>query len=243
MKDSEFIELLNLYLDHEISAEDAARIEAEVQQNPARRRVYQDYCRMQKACTLLAKDYVDQAVATSVPEDRKIAAFEPRRSWGLGVYAGGLAAAAACVALVVLANRSTSVAPIPNAANPVAALTPSTSAPVDVNVQLVAGNSAARTIAQTVTVAAQHSDQRPVFAASPLGMSKGNVSAGTLVAADQPALDARFEWINSMQLSPVRVPADNLRFDAKTDLKADPRTYGPGHLQSDVQNAAFQFQR
>ena len=30
MKDSEFIELLNLYLDHEISAADAVRIEAEV---------------------------------------------------------------------------------------------------------------------------------------------------------------------------------------------------------------------
>ena len=36
MKDNEFIELLNLYLDHEISQEDAARLEAEVQRNPAR---------------------------------------------------------------------------------------------------------------------------------------------------------------------------------------------------------------
>ena len=35
MKDSEFIELLNLYLDHEISTADAARLEAEVQANPA----------------------------------------------------------------------------------------------------------------------------------------------------------------------------------------------------------------
>ena len=30
MKDSEFLELLNLYLDHEISPADAARLEAEV---------------------------------------------------------------------------------------------------------------------------------------------------------------------------------------------------------------------
>ena len=39
MNDSEYIELLNLYLDHEISAADAARLEAEVQSNPARRRI------------------------------------------------------------------------------------------------------------------------------------------------------------------------------------------------------------
>ena len=47
MKDSEFIELLNLYLDHEISVADAARLEAEVQGSPARRRVYREYCQMQ----------------------------------------------------------------------------------------------------------------------------------------------------------------------------------------------------
>jgi hypothetical protein len=60
MKDSEFIELLNLYLDHEISADNAARLEAEVQGNPERRRVYRQYCRMQKACTLLANDFNGQ---------------------------------------------------------------------------------------------------------------------------------------------------------------------------------------
>ena len=36
MKDPEFIELLNLYVDHEITSVDAARLEAEVAQNPAR---------------------------------------------------------------------------------------------------------------------------------------------------------------------------------------------------------------
>ena len=63
MKDSEFTELLNLYLDHEISAADAARLEAEVQINPNRRRVYQEYCRMQKACKLLAHDFACESSA------------------------------------------------------------------------------------------------------------------------------------------------------------------------------------
>src|SRR3954468_590648 len=103
MKDSEFLELLNLYLDHEITPADAARLEAEVQASPERRAVYQDYCRMQKACTLLAKDFVDQ------PADRKVVAFESRHSaWTPGLFAtGGLAVAAACVALVMI-NRSPS---------------------------------------------------------------------------------------------------------------------------------------
>src|SRR5882672_10470880 len=101
MKDSEFLELLNLYLDHEISAADAARLEAEVQANPKRRAVYRDYCRMQKACTMLAKDFADQ------PAERKVVDFEPSRpAWSPGwVAVGGLAAVAACVALV-LVNRA-----------------------------------------------------------------------------------------------------------------------------------------
>ena len=57
MKDSEFIQLLNLYLDHEISGADAARLESEVQTNAARRQIYQQYCRMQKACRMIAADF------------------------------------------------------------------------------------------------------------------------------------------------------------------------------------------
>ena len=57
MKDQEFIELLNLYLDHEISPADAARLEAEVQSNLPRRALYNQYCRMQKACTSLGADF------------------------------------------------------------------------------------------------------------------------------------------------------------------------------------------
>src|SRR6476620_5983664 len=99
MKDSEFTELLNLYLDHEISAADAARLEAEVQSNPARRRVYEDYCRMQKACKMLAQDFASETSEA----DRKIVAFESGANAArnkLGYLTGALAAAAACVAAV-----------------------------------------------------------------------------------------------------------------------------------------------
>jgi hypothetical protein len=81
MNDREFIELLNLYLDHEIAPADAARLEAEVRDNPERRRIYLDYCRMQKACGLLAKDFAKER-----PADR-----QESRSTGFGWAAAGFA--------------------------------------------------------------------------------------------------------------------------------------------------------
>src|SRR5215510_4333714 len=105
MKDSEFIELLNLYLDHEISAADAARLEAEVQSNPSRRRRYQQYCRMQKACKMLAGDF--QATADTAAVDPKVIAFDaeaaaqPRRRSGGYLVALGTAVAASIAIVFV----------------------------------------------------------------------------------------------------------------------------------------------
>jgi len=240
MKDSEFIELLNLYLDHEISAADAARVEAEVQQNPARRRVYQDYCRLQKACTLLAKDYVEQAAATRLPEDQKIVAFEPRRSRSAGVYLGGLAVAAACVALILM-NRSPEIAPqAPVAQSPAA----KTLRVVDVKADSSAlvGESLPRAIAQTVTVAARRGELKPVFTASPLILANGNSNNGAV--AEQDATQAQFEWMKTVQLAPMqRGPLDEFRFEPKASLKPAQRTFGPSRLQAPVENTAWQFQR
>lgn len=108
MNDSEFIEYLNLYLDHEITAADAARLEAEVQRSPERRRIYRDYCRMQKACMLLAKDFNDEAASAAAQVRVPVEVEGARRfSWGTGVWGtAGLFAAVACVAIVFIANRN-----------------------------------------------------------------------------------------------------------------------------------------
>ena len=53
MNDRRFQELLNLYLDHEIAPAEAAELETEVLGNPARRRTYDQYCRLQRGCRLL----------------------------------------------------------------------------------------------------------------------------------------------------------------------------------------------
>ena len=97
MKDREFIELLNLYVDREISAEDALRLESEVVANPKRREVYDQNCRMQKACTMLSQELVE----TSAPADRTIVNFPSHSGWTLGPTALGLAAALACAVGII----------------------------------------------------------------------------------------------------------------------------------------------
>ena len=106
MNDRRFTELLNLYLDHELEPADAAELEAEVMGNPVRRQTYDQYCRLQRACSLLGEKERSHApeyrgFARSLREaERKIAA--PRRSTWSPAYIGGFAATAmaACVAKV-----------------------------------------------------------------------------------------------------------------------------------------------
>ncbi|MGH7996623.1 MAG: anti-sigma factor family protein [Opitutaceae bacterium] len=102
MKDSEFIELLNLYVDQEIDEESARRLEAEVQADPNRRRVYRQYCMMHKACALLANglDLAPEGRLEVIREERTI-----RGSWGW-VAGAGLLAAACFAAVLGLRVRS-----------------------------------------------------------------------------------------------------------------------------------------
>jgi hypothetical protein len=103
MSESKFIELLNLYIDHQISHEEAALLEEEIRHNPERRQTYRQYCRMQRACTLV----LDQCSAPSQRAEREageIVGFQStgrRPRWGY--YAAGLAAAA--IALVAVQQR------------------------------------------------------------------------------------------------------------------------------------------
>ena len=99
MKESKFIELLNLYIDQQISPDDAALLEEEILRNPRRRQIYGEYCRMHRACTMVlernqARNGMEQKVG-------RVVAFEAPHRFRWGHYAAGLAAAA-CVALVAV---------------------------------------------------------------------------------------------------------------------------------------------
>jgi hypothetical protein len=123
MNDREFIELLNLYIDHEITREDAVRLEAEVVARPDRREIYNEYCRMQKACSMLSEQFADAPVRAA-PE-------ASGSRWGLGAALAGLAAA--CLIVVVGlrmgANRPAGASAL--AASPAVAAAQPTSRPVD----------------------------------------------------------------------------------------------------------------
>ena len=106
MKDATFIELLNLYLDHEILPEDTVRLEEEILRDPRRRETYRQYCRMHRACTMVAAHFLADAPEVNIPlanvADARLAGLAPHKShlrWGM--LASGLAAAA-CVSLVVI---------------------------------------------------------------------------------------------------------------------------------------------
>ncbi len=117
MKDSKFIELLNLYVDHQISPAEAEQLEAEVKGDPERRRVYREYCQMQKACAVLAENFRTEAPAG----DPKIVEFQPRRlPLGAIAYVGSLVAVAACVT-VLFTLRTRQSAPLAAVAPAVAA--------------------------------------------------------------------------------------------------------------------------
>jgi len=220
MKDNEFIELLNLYLDHEISVEDAARLESEVQRNPKRYRVYREYCQMHKACALVS-------LAPSV-EAPAVAEFEHRSSRWINPFAvGGLiaAAAAAAVAFAVL-HRTPTAGPAINAdtlaAAPVAA--PATIVP--------------QPTAPTVATTLDRSD-RPssVLATQTLRWNSEDLTAPRLQ-------DVRFNWIESLELTAIpQVPSDSFRFESKMTQKETQRSFGPGASQSPSESNALQFQR
>lgn len=238
MKENRFIELLNLYVDHQIAPEEAAELEAEILRSPERRKMYQDYCRMQRACGMLFDRERQSAPASFALEkslqetERKITAVPSRRKTGWGAYQtafAGLTAMAACVAVVLLRPGASPVAPSENPApiaaiptvNPPAAFVAQSSVPLVPSVAL-----APRTAAGF----------QPVMASQ------------VFTTRDSTAPTDRAdgtEWMQQVQLPPVqRVLVDDTVFEARPTLQQDNRVFRGSHpLQGNVEFTAFQFQR
>jgi hypothetical protein len=231
MKDSEFIELLNLYLDHEISAADAKRLEAEVQSSPARYRVYREYCQMQKACVVWAEQS-----AAAVSADSKVIAFEsPRTSWGFGQYAAGICAAAACLALALVirdGNGSASIAP--------RASDPELMAKVEIIAPMGADDEFRSVVPSMVSLNSRPAEFQPVMVASGLALTRQQRDAGAVASAD-----ARFDWMNRVQPAALhRTSAADLVFENRPAPQPDNRAFRTRRLiDAQVEQAAFQFQR
>lgn len=200
MKDSKFIELLNLYVDHQISASDAALLETEIQQNPQRRQIYRQYCQMQKACVVLADQFRSEAPASAA----KVIPFEtPRRTVRPYLFATGLVASAACIALVLAGRSGSSMG---NQPTPSIAVAPA--------------------VAPVAPAKAALPALQPVFK----GIVRDDSAAAAVAVADRPSLDwmtrVQFERVPAETLRfdlPQTSQVDDLTFrpqrlfDVKTE--------------------------
>jgi hypothetical protein len=103
MKENRFIELLNLYIDRQITAAETAELEAELQGNPKRQAVYRQYCQIHTATKQVYASFRASSVESPVSEPGQagvIELFESRRRRTSWVHYVGGAAAAACLAVV-----------------------------------------------------------------------------------------------------------------------------------------------
>ncbi|MBS0662814.1 MAG: hypothetical protein JSR48_06085 [Verrucomicrobia bacterium] len=225
MKESKFIELLNLYVDHEITPEEAALLEAEVRRNPERRQVYRQYCQMQKACSQLGHAFKSDAPEPLTAPN--VVALKPRRSFGLAAYAGALGAVAACVA-AVLYVRSTSIpaaAPVPAAV----AVAPAPAVPP-------AGT-------QVASVMAQRPALQPVV--GPRVLALREPASDTVELAPAAYQVAFGDWMNDVRLSAVDAALlEDLRFDGRSTSPTGDRTIRTVRpFQGKVEMAAVRFQK
>ena len=110
MKDHRFIELLNLYIDRQITVAETAELEDEIQQNPDRQAVYRQYCRIHSATKLVYDSFrANAAGQPSLPSARQgeIELFESKRGKNKFAYFAGGLAAAACLTLVFMRYNAT----------------------------------------------------------------------------------------------------------------------------------------
>jgi hypothetical protein len=221
MKDREFIELLNLYVDREISAGDALRLEREVASDAERRAIYDQYCRMQKACTMLSEQLLRSAADETTPS---VAAFPRQRRWVYVPLAAGLAAA---LAVAVLSVRNPGGGPA-GAPEPTAA---------------------ARTVpaAAPLAIAGSQAEMKPVFVArlSP-DTAQPRAMRALFTASDESARVTDLNWIGDIHMAPVfQAGGPDFLLNPRTDLKSQAITETPDERDSQLtaEMAAFRFQR
>lgn len=236
MNERRFIELLNLYVDQQISPEEASELEAAVLSDGQRRRTYEQYCRLQRACTILGEHERAHAPAHAVfnralrEAERKIAAPRRRPAWQSISFhpAFGASMAAACVAVVVImVNRQ----PVNAPGGAVASTDTTTVVPA---VSLAVSDPAAPATAPTSF------EYQPAFAAAGLGVIR-NAREAEIAATDKDAL----EWMQRVDGLPVasRLLVDE-SFDSPSTLHQDNRVFRSRRgLQSSAEFTAFQFQR
>ncbi len=192
MKDNRFIELVNLYIDRQITGEEMEMLEAEMQSNLRRRAIYRQYCQMHRATTLVYESFRTEGAeqpADMLRTDAKIARFEStsqrrRKHWTY--YATGLAAACVAIAFarVTFVRNSTaashetvaaaqpvksSVAVVAQATAPVAVVEPAKVVPA-----VMRASTAVAEQDYTAMLAAMRKEDQRAFASGQIQPSRTN---------------------------------------------------------------------
>lgn len=243
MKESKFIELLNLYIDQQISPEDAALLEEEILNNPRHRRIYHQYCKMHRACTLVLENIrtrADQATTGVEEVASRGVDFElrPRRSaWGY--YAAGLAAAA-CVALVAVqvfwrpfpipAHRNLVASPATNPALPKTGRA-MTSAPVHMDATVPQASRQAGSL-----------NARQLLVFSP-GSVQGKPPSIIVKSPAEHALPASVLPVYATPMT-LRPSIEQFVFEQSPVISSSPKIYrSRQQMDGQTEMTAYQFQR
>ncbi|MBI3886829.1 MAG: hypothetical protein HY302_14040 [Opitutae bacterium] len=229
MKDHRFLELLNLYIDRQISPAETAELEAEIQGSPRRQKVYREYCQMHRATKLVYESFrqhgAEPAPGAAGSGGAAITHLEirhRRRRQRWISAAGGLAAAACLTFVVARIDFTPAVSP-----------------------------AAATDAAPAVQVAAAPAATTPVATARNHGLV--SLQNGLVVETDYPAMLAALRQ-QDRALPAGQMPAGRLQplfddgvFDHRQVLLPAGQRIFRGHgapsQQPAAEFAAFQFQR
>lgn len=267
MNESRFIELLNLYVDHQLSTSEAAELEAEVQKSPERRRMYAQYCRMQKACTLLFESERAHAPKTAAAimaaRQVEVARTDRPTSGGRALVGskvfplfrfpvlGGLAAAAACIVFVsarLTQGPTNGPASFENSGL-VSAQAPASSITLPSSPVAIAALPSGAEIPVSIPVAVEGTPKsafRSVLITNSLRQRGAELDTDVHVLGDSP--DPMLEWARRIELPPVRVNlGEELAFEARPSLQQPetPVFRGRNAIRggANAELTAFQFQR
>jgi anti-sigma factor RsiW len=241
MKESRFVELLNLYVDHELAQGEAAELDAELQRNPARRETLREYRALQRGCERLLE--ADRALAPRTAEAvrtlrglRSDDARPDRSRWAGWTWVAGTGAAAGLAVMVTMSLDRSVPSDTPQASASVASAATSTPATV------ARGGDASALEMWDVTVPAP-AEPRGLRMRSLWIPVSGEREAGSALVA---VASADLSWLDEVRLPAVRAPRpEELRFGERATSVHAVEQLSPSRrpLGATLEMTAFQFQR
>ena len=235
MNDHRFIELLNLYIDHQIDPAEAAELEAAVHSTPDRRRTYEEYCRLQRACSQLGSNAraaapVAPRFTRSLEEAERKINTPPRTNRWYPLQVGALASLAMAAGFVLVVQPQLPWSTSANPVSPANQLTSKQTAPLVVT----------SGISPPAAVSLAAFNVHPAHVASGL-VSAPNTDEIYLAAPDQEAL----AWMQRVeQLPATRLVLDDRAFTSRGLVPLDTRAFRhPRTLQIPAELTGFPLPR